>query len=120
MDATENDAPGDYKAKGFPTIHFFKAGEKQAGVDYEGDRSSKAIIDWLKKQATHKFEFDTSTLGEDPAPAEDDEMPEGDEGAEGEEDVEGEDIEDEGPLPEGDVEGEGEQVPEGEAGKDEL
>lgn len=91
MDATENDAPGDYKAKGFPTIHFFPAGEGKAGMEFDGDRSSKAIIEWLQKKVTHKFEFDTSTLGSDPAPAEEEEEGAPEEGEEGaEEDMEGE------------------------------
>lgn len=73
MDATENDAPGAYKAKGFPTIHFFPAGKTQKGIDFEGDRSSKAIVEFLMKNAGNKFEFDVKTLGEDPAPAEEEE-----------------------------------------------
>lgn len=100
MDATENDAPGAYKAKGFPTIHFFPAGKTQKGMDFEGDRSSKAIVEFLLKNAGNKFKFDVKTLGEDPAPAEEEEeepLPEDGEegaqegeGAEGEEGFEGE------------------------------
>eukprot|EP00178_Gracilaria_changii_P027606 TRINITY_DN894_c0_g1_i1.p1 TRINITY_DN894_c0_g1~~TRINITY_DN894_c0_g1_i1.p1 ORF type:complete len:519 (-),score=120.60 TRINITY_DN894_c0_g1_i1:1872-3428(-) len=76
MEATENDAPEDYKAQGFPTIHFFKAGEDQKGVEFDGDRSSKGIIEWIQENTSKKFEFDTSTLGEDPEPEdEEDEMP---------------------------------------------
>lgn len=90
MDATENDAPGEYKAKGFPTMHFFAAGDKQTGVEYDGDRSSKAIIEWLKEHVTHKFEFDTSTLGDDPVtPDEGEGEGEGMEGGHGPEDEDG-------------------------------
>lgn len=73
MDATENDAPADYKARGFPTIHFFAAGEQQTGIEFDGDRSSKSIIEWLQAKVTHKFEFDTSTLGADPEASEEEE-----------------------------------------------
>ncbi len=105
MDATENDAPGDYKAKGFPTIHFFPAGKE--GIEFDGDRSSKAIIEWIQKHAVNKFEFDTSKLGEDPEPEkDDDEEPEGEEeGMEGEGEEGFEDAEDEA-IPE-----DGEDVP---------
>lgn len=105
MDATENDAPGDFKAKGFPTIHFFPAGK--SGIEFDGDRSSKAIIDWLKEKATNKFEFDTSTLGEDPEPEkdEDEPEPEDDEGADPEADYPEDD------EPEGEY-GDDESIPE--------
>lgn len=94
MDATENDAPDAYKAKGFPTMHFFPAGKEQKGIDFDADRSSKAIIEWLMTKTTKKFEFDTSTLGEDPEPEAEEEGGEGEEGEEGDEDLEGEEEED--------------------------
>ncbi|PXF40945.1 Protein disulfide-isomerase [Gracilariopsis chorda] len=87
MEATENDAPDEFKARGFPTIHFFKAGEEQTGIEFDGDRSSKGIIEWIKEHTSKKFEFDTSSLGEDPEPEEEEEeFPE----EEGEFDEEGE------------------------------
>ncbi|CDF32649.1 Disulfide-isomerase, PDIA-3 Endoplasmic reticulum lumen [Chondrus crispus] len=73
MDATENDAPDGYKAKGFPTIHFFPAGKEQKGIDFDAERTSKGIIEWLMEKTSKKFEFDVSTLGEDPVPEEDEE-----------------------------------------------
>lgn len=105
MDATENDASEAYKAKGFPTIHFFPAGKEQVGLEYDGDRTSKAFIEYIMKKATHKFKFDVESLGEDPeAEAEeeeagDEEYDEGEEGeyddeaGEGEEDLEGQGFE---------------------------
>lgn len=105
MDATENDAPSQYKARGFPTVHFFPAG-KGEGVEYDGDRSSKGIIDWIKEHTTTKFEFDTDSLGEDPKPEEGEEEmgEEGDE--EGEADLAGEEME------------EGDEAEEGTEGED--
>lgn len=91
MEATENDAPDAYKAKGFPTIHFFPAGKVQQGIDFDGDRTTKAIIEWLQAKTTKKFEFDTSNLGPDPEPEEEDDEDYEDD----EEDLEGEDEEDE-------------------------
>lgn len=82
MDATENDAPEGYKAKGFPTLHFFPAGKEQKGIDFDADRSSKGIIEWLMSKTSKNFSFDVSTLGEDPEPAEE----EGEAGEDGEAD----------------------------------
>lgn len=55
MDATLNDAPTEHKAKGFPTIHFFPAGSKEA-IEYSGGRQFNDFIEFLSKHATHKFE----------------------------------------------------------------
>lgn len=52
MDATQNDAPKAFKAKGYPTLHFFPAGGK--GVSYEGGRTLKDFVEYLKENATHK------------------------------------------------------------------
>jgi protein disulfide-isomerase A1 len=53
MDSTENDAPKAYKAKGYPTMHFFPAGGKEA-LSFEGGRSAEDIVKYLQKHATHK------------------------------------------------------------------
>lgn len=53
MDATKNDAPKEYKAKGYPTLHFFPAGSK-VGKPFEGGRELKDIVEYLKENATHK------------------------------------------------------------------
>lgn len=53
MDATQNDAPGEYKAKGFPTIHFFPAGQKK-GISYEGGREKADFVRFFKENATFK------------------------------------------------------------------
>lgn len=100
MDATENDAPDGYKAKGFPTMHFFPAGKEQKGIDFDADRSSKAIIEWLMSKTTKNFTFDVSTLGEDPQPEEEEAGEEGEaDGEDGEaEDADGEAGEDEEPA----------------------
>lgn len=70
MEATENGAPHEYKARGFPSIYLFKVGEKQKGINFSGDLTSKGIIEWVQVHTSIKFEFDTSTLGEDPEPEE--------------------------------------------------
>lgn len=98
MDATENDAPGAYKAKGFPTIHFFPAGEDQMGVDYDGERTQKGIVEWLMSRTSKNFSFDVSTLGEDPEPEEEEGEDLGEEGEEGEGEGEEEGEEGEGEI----------------------
>lgn len=57
MDSTKNDAPADYKVKGFPTIHFFPAGSK-TGIAYESERELKNFVEFLKEKATHKEGID--------------------------------------------------------------
>eukprot|EP00168_Porphyra_purpurea_P002339 TRINITY_DN1268_c0_g1_i1.p1 TRINITY_DN1268_c0_g1~~TRINITY_DN1268_c0_g1_i1.p1 ORF type:complete len:501 (+),score=198.74 TRINITY_DN1268_c0_g1_i1:213-1715(+) len=56
MDATLNDAPVAYKAKGFPTIHFFPSGGKDA-VQHSGGRSADDFVEFIKEHATIKFEL---------------------------------------------------------------
>lgn len=53
MDATKNDAPKEYKAQGFPTLHFFPAGSTE-GKPYEGGRTLKDFVKFLQENATHK------------------------------------------------------------------
>lgn len=77
MDATGNDAPVEYKAKGFPTMHFFPAG-KSEGIAYEGGRTKEDFIKFFKEHATHKAGLsDTGTeetKGEDAKTDEKDEL----------------------------------------------
>jgi len=49
IDATENDTPEEIK--GFPTLIFYPKNSSQ-GVKYTGERTAKAIIDWLKTKAS--------------------------------------------------------------------
>ncbi|KAK4532571.1 hypothetical protein CCYA_CCYA12G3428 [Cyanidiococcus yangmingshanensis] len=55
MDATKNDAPGEHKARGFPTLILFPAGKDKKAVRYEGDRSVSDMMSFIQKHATHKF-----------------------------------------------------------------
>eukprot|EP00698_Gefionella_okellyi_P010985 TRINITY_DN2881_c0_g1_i2.p1 TRINITY_DN2881_c0_g1~~TRINITY_DN2881_c0_g1_i2.p1 ORF type:complete len:490 (+),score=111.38 TRINITY_DN2881_c0_g1_i2:60-1529(+) len=57
MDATVNDAPTEYKARSFPTIHFFPAGANKKGVPYKGGRTKADFIKFLTENATHKFDL---------------------------------------------------------------
>jgi protein disulfide-isomerase A1 len=66
MDATLNDAPVDYKAKGFPTIHFFPAGKDSKGIEYSGnDRKKEDFLAFITKHATHKFDAPTFPVEEE-------------------------------------------------------
>mmetsp|Transcript_20180 Transcript_20180/g.34790 ORF Transcript_20180/g.34790 Transcript_20180/m.34790 type:complete len:494 (+) Transcript_20180:252-1733(+) len=51
MDATENDSPKAYKARGFPTCHFFPAGDVKQGITYNGDRSEGDMFKFIKEHA---------------------------------------------------------------------
>jgi protein disulfide-isomerase A1 len=63
MDATENevDHPG-VDVKGFPTILFFPAHDKQNPIVYEGARDVEGLTEFLKKNA-QKFELDGAGHG---------------------------------------------------------
>ncbi|KAK6476905.1 protein disulfide-isomerase A3-like [Huso huso] len=52
MDATANDVPSPYEVRGFPTIFFSPAGNKQSPKKYEGSREVKDFIQYLKKEAS--------------------------------------------------------------------
>lgn len=52
MDATKNDAPADYKASGFPTMHFCAAGKEC--VVYEGGREKADFVKYFQENATNK------------------------------------------------------------------
>jgi len=47
LDATTNDTP--VQIEGFPTIYYFPKGKKQEPIQYDGPRTEKGIIEFLKK-----------------------------------------------------------------------
>uniref|UniRef100_A0A9J7XKS6 Protein disulfide-isomerase n=1 Tax=Cyprinus carpio carpio TaxID=630221 RepID=A0A9J7XKS6_CYPCA len=53
MDATANDVPSQYEVRGFPTIYFSPAGQKQNPKKYEGGREVSDFISYLKREATN-------------------------------------------------------------------
>uniref|UniRef100_A0A672P984 protein disulfide-isomerase n=1 Tax=Sinocyclocheilus grahami TaxID=75366 RepID=A0A672P984_SINGR len=53
MDATANDVPSSYEVRGFPTIYFSPAGQKQNPKKYEGGREVSDFISYLKREATN-------------------------------------------------------------------
>jgi protein disulfide-isomerase A1 len=50
VDATENDTPADIK--GFPTLIFYPANDKQNPVNYDGERSEAAMEKWVRSHAS--------------------------------------------------------------------
>jgi protein disulfide-isomerase A1 len=50
VDATENDTPAD--VKGFPTLIFYPAGDKENPVQYDGERNEVAMEKWIRSHAT--------------------------------------------------------------------
>jgi len=60
MDATANDVNPKFGIRGFPTIKFFPANDKQTPIDYDGDRSKADILKFIKEHAS--VAIDESTL----------------------------------------------------------
>lgn len=59
VDSTENDTPADIK--GFPTLIFYPANNKENPVTYKGERSKQALADFIRENAvtlknTHQHE----------------------------------------------------------------
>lgn len=48
MDASANEVDG-VEIQGFPTIRFYPKNNKQAPIEYEGDRSEASFVEFLKK-----------------------------------------------------------------------
>lgn len=56
MDGTANEAPvEEFEWTGFPTLFFVRAGSKSP-IKYEGERNSKAIVEFIKKNSSHKLQ----------------------------------------------------------------
>jgi len=51
MDSTENEVEG-VAIKGFPTIKFYKKGQKQNPMDFDGDRTEEGMIKFLKENVS--------------------------------------------------------------------
>jgi len=56
MDATANDAPGDFKVSGFPTLKLVTANDNTI-VDYNGARTKEGFMEFLKKEAKSKYDL---------------------------------------------------------------
>lgn len=56
MDATANDVDGKYGVRGFPTLKFFPANNKENPIDYEGDRSLEDLQQFVKSHASVPIE----------------------------------------------------------------
>ncbi|KAG0033588.1 protein disulfide-isomerase precursor [Podila clonocystis] len=67
IDATANDLPASlpFQIDGYPTIKFRKAGSSEY-IDYGGERTKEAIVEFLGKNAASKFEPEATT-GDDMA-----------------------------------------------------
>lgn len=54
MDSTENEVEG-VSIKGFPTIKFYKKGNKQSPMDFDGDRTEEGMMKFLKENTSHAW-----------------------------------------------------------------
>jgi protein disulfide-isomerase A1 len=66
MDATANEVEG-VQVRGFPTIKFYKKGNKHSPMDFEGDRTEEGFIAFLKQHSSAQIDA-TAT----PTPSHDD------------------------------------------------
>ncbi|KAJ3088545.1 protein disulfide-isomerase precursor, partial [Quaeritorhiza haematococci] len=66
MDGTENDLPPktSYRVEGFPTLKLIKAKTNEV-IDYEGERTLDAFVEFLKANAVNSFDLDKAA--EEPA-----------------------------------------------------
>jgi len=55
MDATANDVDPKYGVRGFPTIKFFPANNKEEPFDYDGDRSLDNLVTFVRATASIKI-----------------------------------------------------------------
>jgi len=63
MDATTNEVDPKYGVKGYPTIKMFPADNKNAPIEYIGDRTQEDLFSFVKQEASIKFE--ASSVGKD-------------------------------------------------------
>jgi protein disulfide-isomerase A1 len=66
IDATENDIDHpNVDVQGFPTLKFFPGKDPNSPLDFSGEREVQSMADFIKKEATTKFELDGATHGKD-------------------------------------------------------
>jgi len=62
IDATANDVNPNFQVKGFPTLKFFPASNKDEPIDYEGDRTRDDLMDFVHESASIKFKIPKEEL----------------------------------------------------------
>ncbi|KAK4549184.1 hypothetical protein LTR36_007642 [Oleoguttula mirabilis] len=62
VDATANDVPDEIQ--GFPTIKLFKAGSKDAPLDYSGSRTVEDLANFIRDSGTHHIDVSGNSSGE--------------------------------------------------------
>ena len=73
VDATLNDVPDEIQ--GFPTIKLFKAGSKDAPVDYSGSRTVEDLANFIRDNGSHGIDVSSSDDTESMEGVETDQMP---------------------------------------------
>ena len=59
VDANANDVPDEIQ--GFPTIKLFKAGSKDAPVDYSGSRTVEDLANFIRDNGSHKIDVSSGS-----------------------------------------------------------
>lgn len=59
VDATENDTPA--KISGFPTLILYPGGDKTNPINYDGERNTQAMYDWILEHGTNAAEGASAT-----------------------------------------------------------
>jgi len=65
IDATANDVPPKLNIRGFPTIIFFPANQKDTPVEYQGPRHLEDLAKFIHTHASQKFDLPTKSTGDD-------------------------------------------------------
>jgi len=60
IDATANDINPKFDVRGFPTLKLFPGNDKANPIEYKGGRTKDDFIQFLKDNASHKFNLDAS------------------------------------------------------------
>lgn len=53
-DSTANEIAG-VEVKGFPTLKFWSGKNKKTSVEFNGDRTTEGILNWLKENTSHPW-----------------------------------------------------------------
>lgn len=69
IDGSKNDVVHrGVRLVGYPTLYFFPGADKQSPMEYDGERTVEAIVEFIQAFRTHYSSSESSTSGNDGAP----------------------------------------------------